>query len=80
MQTLTFKVTDDEARTIRAQARKEGITVSDYLRRRARMSMAVSKTPRKVRCSHTGAMIFGGLDDRRPLTTDSVRELLADFP
>ena len=80
MATLTFKVTDEEARLIRHRARKERVTVSAYLRRRASLSLAPASKPAKVRCSHTGAMIFSGPDDQPPLTTDAVRELLADFP
>jgi hypothetical protein len=78
--TLTFKVTDREARLIRSRARRERVTVSEYLRRRAGVSLAPAREPAKVRCPHTGAMIFAPLDDRPPLTTDAVRELLSDFP
>jgi len=54
--------------------------VSEYLRRRARLAMPAPSSPRLVRCPHTGAMIFAALDDLPPLTTEAVRELLADFP
>jgi hypothetical protein len=80
MATLTFKVTDREARLIRSRARKERVTVSEYLRRRASLSLAPAHKPAKVRCPHTGAMIFAPPDDQPPLTTDAVRELLSDFP
>ena len=80
MATLTFKVTDHEARLIRARARKERVTVSEYLRRRASQSLVPATKPAKVRCPHTGAMIFASPDNQPPLTTDAVRELLADFP
>ena len=79
MATLTFKVTDQEARLIRSRARKERVTVSEYLRRRASLSLAPARTPAKVRCPHTGAMIFAP-ENQPPLTTDAVRELLSDFP
>lgn len=78
--TLTFKVTDEEARQIRSRARKERVTVSAYLRLRASLPLAPAGTPAKVRCPHTGAMIFAPPDHQPPLTTDAVRELLADFP
>jgi hypothetical protein len=78
--TLTFKVTEREARLIRSRARRERITVSEYLRRRASVSVTPAGKPAKVRCPHTGAMIFAPLDDQPPLTTDAVRELLSDFP
>jgi len=80
MATLTFKVTDAEARLIRSRARKERVTVSEYLRRRASLSLAPVRKPEKVRCPHTGAMIFAAPDDQPRLTTDAVRELLSDFP
>ena len=80
MTTLTFKVTDEEARLIRSRARKERVTVSEYLRRRASISLSSSPKPGKVRCSHTGAMIFASPENQAPLTTDAVHELLSDFP
>ena len=80
MAILSFKVSEDEARLIKARARKEGVTVSEYLRRRARLPAPGSGTVERIRCSHTGAMIFAALDDEPPLTTEAVRELLADFP
>jgi hypothetical protein len=80
MATLTFKVTDEEARLIRSWARKERVTVSEYLRRRASLVLAPSRKPVKVRCPHTGAMIFASPDNQPPLTTEAVRELLSDFP
>ena len=80
MATITFKVTEEQARLIRSQARKERVTVSEYLRRRAGLSLAPAPKPAKVRCPHTGAMIFASPDNQPPLTTDAVRELLSDFP
>jgi hypothetical protein len=80
MATLTFKVTDQEARLIRSRARRERVSVSEYLRRRASLSLAPARKPAKVRCPHTGAMIFASPDNQPPLTTDAVRELLSDFP
>jgi hypothetical protein len=78
--TLTFNVTDEEARRIRSRARKERVTVSEYLRRRASLSLVSARKPAKVRCPHTGAMIFASLENQPPLTTDAMRELLSDFP
>ena len=80
MTTMTFKVSDDVARMIRSRARKERISVSEYLRRRAGVSVPAAAEPRHVRCPHTGAMIFAATEGHTPLTTESVRELLADFP
>jgi len=80
MKTLTFKVSDDEARLIRSLAKSEGLTVSEYLRRRARGKKGASRVPGRVRCEFTGAMIFAPLPEQPPLDTESVREMLADFP
>lgn len=80
MATLTFKVTEEEARLIRSRARRERVTVSAYLRRRASLSLAPARKPARVRCPHTGATIFAPPDNQPPLTTDAVRALLADFP
>ena len=80
MATISFKVSDEEARLIRARARSDGVSVSEYLRRRARLAMPPPSSPRLVRCPHTGTMIFAALEDQPPLTTEAVRELLADFP
>ncbi len=80
MATVSFKVSDEEARLIRTRARREGVSVSEYLRRRARLAMPAPSSPRLVRCPHTGAMIFAAPEDQPPLTTDTVQDLLADFP
>lgn len=80
MATITFKVSEDEARLIRSRARIEGVTVSEYLRRRARLAMPAAPPPGRVRCPRTGAMIFAAPEDLPPLTTETVRALLSDFP
>ena len=80
MPTLTFKVTEDEARHIRALARRANLTVSEYLRRLARTGPAPEAPIRRVRCQYTGAMIFAPATGKPPLTTDTVRQILSDFP
>ncbi len=80
MPTISFKVSEEEARLIRSRAAREGVSVSEYLRRRANVAMSAPAPPRLVRCARTGAMIFGALDDQMPLDTATVRELLSDFP
>ena len=80
MPTVSFKVSAEEARLIRSRARKEGVSLSEYLRRRARLAAPAPSPPKLVRCPHTGAMIFAAPKDQSPLTTETVRELLADFP
>jgi hypothetical protein len=80
METLSFKVSEDEARSIRARAQQAKLTVSEYLRRRALNRSSKKSTNPLVRCPKTGAMIFAPLPGEPPLTTESVRGYLADFP
>jgi len=80
MPTLTFKVTMDEARRIRAKARGNRMTLSEYVRGRALSNGKSSGHVRQVRCGYTGAKIFSSPAGGRPLTTETVREMLADFP
>jgi uncharacterized protein (DUF1778 family) len=81
MKTMSFRVSDDEARLIRALAKREKLSLSEYLRRRASTAAEIKPTTvERIRCKHTGAMIFAASPGSIPLTTESVRELLADFP
>lgn len=80
MPTLTFKVTVEEARRIRALARRQNLSVSEYLRRQAQPREEAPTRIGRTRCPHTGALIFAAAPDLPPLTTESVRSLLADFP
>jgi hypothetical protein len=80
MKTLTFKVTDDEARRIRFLSKRQNLSLSEYLRRRASGAGFGAAAPALIRCEFTGAMIFAPLPEQPPLTTETVRELLADFP
>ena len=80
MATISFKVSDEEARTIRVQAQKEGVSVSEFLRRRACLTLPTPQKPARIRCPHTGALVFAAPAHLPPLTTETVRELLADFP
>ncbi len=78
--TLSFKVTEDEARAIRRGASRERVSLSEYLRRRAAGPAPAAEKPQIIRCPHTGAAIFASASDLPPLTVASTRELLADFP
>jgi hypothetical protein len=80
MPTLTFKVTIDEARRIRTEARGKRMTLSEYVRRRALNGGRTPRRVRRLRCEHTGVMIFSSPAGARPLTTETVRDMLADFP
>ncbi len=42
--------------------------------------MPTPSPPSLVRCPDTGAMIFAAPEDQPPLTTETVRELLVNFP
>ncbi len=80
MTTISFKVSKEEAQAIRERAQRERLTVSEYLRRQA---VAPPQSPAlltRSQCPLTGAFIFDGADDLNPLTVDSTREMLADFP
>jgi hypothetical protein len=80
MTTLTFKVTDDEARAIRALAKRERLSVSEFLRRRAKSAAAPAPEVTTTRCALTGVTIFAAAPHLPPLTTESVQELMASFP
>ncbi|MEP6668423.1 MAG: hypothetical protein ABJF10_04680 [Chthoniobacter sp.] len=80
MTTLTFKIAEDEARSLRAAARRARLTLSEYLRRQIRMNSPEAQPVGKVKCRHTGAMIFAPAPHLTPLTSETVREMLADFP
>ncbi len=79
VKTISFKVSEEEARGIRQQASRERLTLSEFLRRRA-LGSAQGRSIRKSRCKHTGAEIFAPLPGDPPLTTEAVREMLSDFP
>ena len=80
MKTLTFKVSDDEARHIRNLSKRANLTLSEYLRRQVKGRTSKAASIPRVKCKFTGAMIFGPSPDRPPLNTESVREMLEDFP
>lgn len=72
MRTIRFKVTEDEVR-------RERLSLSAYLRSRAAGTPA-GEAVGKVRCKFTGAEIFSSPAGAAPLTTETVREMLSDFP
>ena len=77
---MTFKVSEDEARRIRALARKQKLSLSDLIRRKTLAADSAPGRIQRVKCATTGALIFSGPPDAAPLTTAAVREMLADFP
>ena len=80
MATITFKVSTDEARRIREEARGSRMTVSQYIRGRMVDARGRPGRFRRVRCAKTGARIFSSPAGTPPLTTKKVREMLVDFP
>lgn len=80
MKTITFKVNDEEALLIRSLAKRERTSLSEYLRRRATGLPDSQAVPQRELCQYTGAMIFAPASGRPPLTTESVREMLSEFP
>ena len=80
MPTVTFKVNADEARRLRSMAKKQNLSVSDLIRQKTLSSNGGLGKVRRVRCRKTGARIFASTPGLPPLTTASVREMLADFP
>ena len=80
MKTITFKVTDEEARLIRSLAQREKTSLSEYLRRKATGIPGAAAMPQRMLCPHTGAMVYSGMPGQQPLTTEAVSQMLADFP
>ena len=80
MTTISFKVSPEEARAIRSRARQQQLTVSEFLRRQAAIPSQPAAKVRLRQCPLTGATIFDVPDDLPPLTVESTREMLADFP
>lgn len=80
MKTITFKVTEEEDRVIRTQARRAKLTVSEYLRRKLRSDTRSSGSVDVAKSPATGAPAFCGDADMPPLNQDTVREMLSQFP
>ena len=81
MTTISFKVRAEEAQAIRARAKRERLTVSEFLRRRAVAPPRPAAKLKLRRCPLTGVHIFDGIGDSLPpLTVEATREMLADFP
>ncbi len=80
MPTLTFKVSHEEARQIRALARQQKLSVSEFLRRQAQPHRRESQEIKRAVCAFTGATIFAPAPELPALNTETVRGLLTDFP
>lgn len=80
MITISFKVTEQEARIIKVKARRQRVSVSEFLRRQARAQVDSNLKPKLQVCPMTGAKIFSSTLGGSPLTVESTRDLLTDFP
>ncbi len=82
MPTITFKVSQREAARIRELARREGVTVSEFLRRRA-VAPGGEGQPgeyRIVKDPVSGLPVMQAPTGMPPVSSEQIRALLADFP
>jgi hypothetical protein len=77
---LTFKVSDPEARIIRAKARAQRTSVSSYLRRVALEQIDKTEPARIVRRRHRVSGLTYNARRGRTVTPEEIRAALADFP
>jgi len=80
MQTITFKVPEEEADYIKAEASNSNLSISEFIRRKIRNQSGEYEPVREVYCPITQTTIFSGSEDLAPLTSESVEKILADFP
>lgn len=81
MPTMTFKVTARDAARIREMARREGVTVSEFLRRRAiQAPHPVEEGYRITKDSVTGLPVMEAPPSIELVSSERIRALLADFP
>lgn len=82
MPTITFKVTPQEAARIRALARREGLTVSEFLRRQAMAGPPVTHAQgyRIAEDPVTGLPVMEAPTGMEPVSSEQIRALMADFP
>jgi len=80
--TISFKVSVGAAARIRELARREGLSVSEFLRRRATAPVP-SETAGAYQISEdplTGLPVMRGPGTAEPVSSEQVRALMADFP
>ncbi|WP_404422298.1 plasmid mobilization protein [Nibricoccus sp. IMCC34717] len=77
MATLSFKVSPDEARRIKALARAENSTTSAFLRKRA-LGPQGRRSAKLVRDPVSGLIVDAGVG--RKITSEEIKAALADFP
>lgn len=79
MPTITFKVTPEEAASLRARARAAQLTLSEFLRDQV-LGTAPNKKNRLELSKKTGILTIPRKRHARPITSEKVSELLSDFP
>lgn len=80
MTSITFKVSDADAQALRRKARAAKTSLSELLRQRLQLKEASAEKIKLTRCQFTGAEIFAPVAGAPALTTQSVGEMLSDFP
>lgn len=81
MPTISFKVSAEEARAIRRQARSHRCTVSDFLRKAALPAVPAKKVRLRMKKHPVSGLLYNAAEEGGPVVTDEqVREALADFP
>jgi hypothetical protein len=77
--TITFKVTPEEAASLRARARAARRTLSEFLRDQV-LGKAHNKKTHLEPSKKTGILVISQKRHPRRLTSEKVSELLSDFP
>jgi hypothetical protein len=80
VKTLTFKVSDDVARQLKDEARQERVSLSELVRRRLRAGSSDELLVSRELCPESGVEVFTSKGKLQPLTTEIVKEYLANFP
>ena len=83
MPTITFKVTAAEAASIQRLARREGCSVSEFLRRRAALEPVRAPAARAYRIEAspvTGLPVIHPPTGMELISGEQIRALLSDFP
>lgn len=82
MPTISFKVTARQAARIRELARREGVSLSEFLRRRATEPLPPVDPQGYRICTDpvTGLPVMQAPPGTPRVSSDQVRALLADFP
>ena len=81
MPTLTFKVSPEEARIIRAKARAEKSTVSAFLRTRVLDAKPAKARRRVIKRHPVSGLLYDATDEGGPIVThEQIKAALADFP